>query len=124
MTPLLQKQLERLISEKFDFMIDRGIEDKLWTEQERGAFKFVEATIRKLITDTLASSRSQETHKGESWRKGYRQGIEESLKKVIEEIRGMVGGMKVRYKCGACDGAKCEHTMCCQALSDLLNKLK
>ena len=54
MTPLLQKQLERLISEKFDFMIEQGIKDKLWTEFERPAFKFVEKSIKDDIKSFLS----------------------------------------------------------------------
>ena len=29
-----------------------------------------------------------------------------------------------RYRCAACDGAKCEHTMLCQALSTLVKEME
>ena len=46
--------------------------------------------------------------------------LEEQKKKVLE----IVEGMKERFKCAACDGAKCEHTLNCQALSTLKEKIK
>lgn len=42
---------EEKLAERFDFMINAGIEDKLWTEKERVAFKQVEKSIREDISD-------------------------------------------------------------------------
>ena len=96
---------EEKLSEKFDFMIDRGIEDKLWTEQERVAFKFVEATIRKLITDTLASSRSK---------------VREMIEGMKTE-RAVVLGGAMSFEQQFQDGLAIGYN---QALSDLLEKFK
>ena len=42
--------------------------------------------------------------------------IKEIVEKEVEKIRA-------RYKCAACLGAKCEHTLGCKAFSDLLKAL-
>lgn len=39
------------------------------------------------------------------------------LLKVVEET-------KKRFRCGACDGAKCGHTLGCQAIEDIIKKIK
>ena len=93
---------EKRLSHKFDFMIEQGIKEKLWTEFERKAFKFLEKSIREDIEEALADSRSQ----------------------VVEIIKEMK-----EPEC--CPDAEYKDDYCCnrnqgfnQALSDLLDKLK
>ena len=50
--------------------------------------------------------------------------ISQLLASSHSQVGEMIGEIKDRYRCGACNGAKCGHTMCCQALSDILEKLK
>ena len=49
------------------------------------------------------------------------------LQKLAEQRESFeleVKKIKNRFKCGACDGAKCEHTQCCQALSSSIASLQ
>lgn len=54
--------------------------------------------------------------------------IEKEIKQTLtsdrQEIIEMLGEEKNRFRCAACDGAKCGHTHCCQALSDAILKIK
>lgn len=38
---------------------------------------------------------------------------------ILVEKAEEVEKLKERFKCAACDGAKCEHTQCCQALAEI-----
>jgi hypothetical protein len=40
-----------------------------------------------------------------------------------EEMMEILEEEKKRFRCGACDGAKCEHTQCCQCIADIKSKL-
>ncbi len=42
---------------------------------------------------------------------------------LLEKYIAKVGEMRKNYRCAACDGAKCQHTMCCNALSDIQSLL-
>lgn len=46
-----------------------------------------------------------------------------ALAQQREEFRGVVEGVKKRFRCAACDGAKCHHTLGCQALTNILKTL-
>ena len=73
---------EKLLSHKFDFMIEQGIKDKLWTEFERKAFKFVEKSIKEDIEEALASSRSQ---------------VVEEIRKELKHIAMVDNGKEPKY---------------------------
>ena len=45
-------------------------------------------------------------------------------RQIIEEVREEINTERQRFKCAACDGAKCGHTQCCQTLFDLQSNLK
>lgn len=48
------------------------------------------------------------------------QKLEDQKQSLCEEIEKL----KDRFHCGACDGARCEHTQCCQALDTVLSIIK
>jgi len=50
--------------------------------------------------------------------------IIKSRTQTIKEAVNLVEEIKKRFRCAACDGAKCEHTLGCQSLQDLKSKLK
>lgn len=50
--------------------------------------------------------------------------IEQGRKEGIERMKEHIQSTRKRFMCGACSGAKCEHTLWCFAFSELLNKLK
>ena len=50
--------------------------------------------------------------------------LQKSREPVREEVVKMAEGMKRRFRCAACDGAKCEHTHCCIVLSSLKHSLE
>ena len=68
--------------------------------------------IRQLLS-------SQETHKGESWRKGYQQGVKESRSQVVE----LIEGMKIKPETDIKPWMDYPNGWN-KALSDLLDKLK
>ncbi len=50
--------------------------------------------------------------------------LSKKQRQIIEEVREEINTEKRRFRCAACDGAKCKHTQCCQALKNLQNNLK
>ena len=49
--------------------------------------------------------------------------IELTVRKQREELRGKIEKIKERFRCSACDGAKCHHTLGCEALKEVLKLL-
>jgi len=47
--------------------------------------------------------------------KDLRDALESQKKETLEKIEEI----RKRFRCAACDGAKCEHTLGCQALTEL-----
>ncbi len=45
------------------------------------------------------------------------------IPEILSLIRGEVDSIK-RFRCGACDGARCSHCQFCEFRTDLLEKLK
>lgn len=75
----------------------------------------------------LADDKNQsfiDTTAEENYKKGYEEGYEIGVsneRKIWEITKGdEIKKIKNRFRCGACDGAKCEHTQGCQALEKVL----
>ena len=55
--------------------------------------------------------------------KDFIEGIEAAAERRIrEETSREIEKLRKRFRCAACDGAKCEHTQGCQILSNILSK--
>ena len=50
--------------------------------------------------------------------------ISSLLAKQQEEFVKIVEEQKTRFRCGACEGAKCGHTHCCMCIADIKSKLR
>ena len=50
--------------------------------------------------------------------------VRESRSETLKEIEGIAEGTKERFRCAACDGSKCEHTQCCQAIGLILTRIQ
>lgn len=105
------KELEKQFYDMFNFIeVQTG-------ESER-------SRLKSFISEKLSESKQEYDalfiKKTREWEKGVlEQGRAEERKRMISEIQSV----KKRFLCGACNGAKCEHTLGCRALNELLDKL-
>lgn len=114
-----------------------------WMEEEREAWDEtskcydIAGSVRPIVTDYWLT-RMAEQIKAETKRclaahssqipfifqKGQKIGVEQGRTEERERVTSEIQLVKKRFLCGACNGAKCEHTLGCKALNELLDKLK
>lgn len=114
-----------------------------WMEEEREAWDEtskcydIAGSVRPIVTDYWLT-RMAEQIKAETKRclaahssqipfifqKGQKIGVEQGRTEERERVISEIQSVKKRFLCGACNGAKCEHTLGCKALNELLDKLK
>jgi len=46
----------------------------------------------------------------------FEERVKQLMSAQVQRIQEKIRELKTRFKCAACDGAKCEHTQCCVAL--------
>ena len=119
------EKMRENLREEFEELFPKDIEATLGirpSKSHRSQALVLWAKWEMILKEAIANSRKEGIKEGKTTKSGVRQyllGYDAGKRETIERLNIKIEEVKKRYRCAACDGAKCEHTLLCQALSKI-----